>query len=120
MPNLTPPSDIPLADPAAERARRSLANGIRELQRLPAAAIVVKPTEIPDGAYGTVLIAHGLGRPPLWVGVSVPTAPTALLAGTIVDPGSVDFAGNPIDRSKVVMLAATGWGRSIFVDVLFL
>lgn len=119
MANLTPLPDIPLADRDSERARKAHALAIRELQDLPAASLRVIPgVEIPDA--GTVLVAHRLGRAPAWVGVSVPTAPTALTTGRIVDPGAVDFAGNPIDRSKVVMLAANGWGRSIFVDVMVL
>lgn len=119
MAKLTPPADMPLSDTDAERSRRSQVLAIRELQSLPAVHLnVISGQEIPNN--GVKVVAHGLGRAPLWVGTSVPFAPTALTAGLITDLGSVDTAGRPIDRTKVVALSAAGFGRSVFVDVLVL
>jgi hypothetical protein len=59
----------------------------------------------------SVTVAHGLGRAPLWVGVSaVRWDGAAFVApGTFFDRGSKDADGNPIDRTKVIVLAADGF-----------
>lgn len=113
----TPPITVRLADADAEKIRRNHDQRISELQALPAAAMtVIRNVSLPTGA--AVAVAHGLGRAPLWVSESIVRGSTS--AGAVSDLGSVDLNGNPIDRSKVVVLFALGFGVTITVDVAFL
>lgn len=117
---LTPPITVRLDDDDAEKVRRNHEQRIAELQALPASNMtVVRGVVLPSGSPGaSVAIAHGLGRAPIWVGPSAPRNVATI--GVIVDLGSVDLSGNPIDRSKVVVLLGSGYGAAITVDVAFL
>jgi hypothetical protein len=109
-----------LADQDAELVRRNHEQRLAELQRMPAASmVVVQGVALPAGSPGAAIpVAHGLGRAPRWVCPSAVRG--AATVGVIVDLGSVDLGGNPIDRSKVVMLVGSGFGSAITVDVAFL
>lgn len=99
-----------LADPDADRARRELEGAIREMQRLPATAMhVIEGVELRDGVETPV--GHRLGRIPLFVRESCPRDATT--TGRVVEIRSTRY-----DRSKVVVLKATGWGATITVDVM--
>lgn len=108
--------DSQLSDATAERVRRSHAEAIREIQDLPAASIrIVRGVVLANGVETEV--AHGLGRLPLAV---VPGAPKgAATPGLIALFGAVHSSGAPIDRTKVVVLQASGFGGTITVDVVF-
>jgi len=113
----TPPITVRLADADAESVRRNHEQRIKELQQLPAAMItIVRNVSLPSGT--AVAVSHGLGREPRWVSESTVRGSTS--AGSITDLGSIDLSGNPIDRSKVVVLYALGFGVTVTVDVAFL
>jgi len=106
-----------LADTTAEQVRRSHAQAIGEWQASAAAGLRVI-TGITVNSNQVVTVAHGLGRAPLWVGVSAvrwdKTVTAALAVGTVIDYGSNDdpfspAGGNPVDRTKVVKLGALGF-----------
>jgi hypothetical protein len=104
--------DIQLEDERAERARRSHASAIGELQASPlAGAKVIAGVELSDAT--TRVIAHKLGRAPRWVGVSVVRGASS--AGVITET-----RGSPYDASQVLALTASGYGATITVDLLVL
>lgn len=101
-----------LADPATERVRQELVAAVRELQTLPASSLrVIRDVVLVDGAETPV--AHGLGRPASWVKESCPR--NASTTGRVEEVRT-----GTGDRSKVVVLKATGWGAPITVDVCVL
>lgn len=73
-------------------------------------AKVVADVELADGIETPV--AHGLGRAPTYVRESCPRG--ALANGWIVE---VRDPSSPVDRSKYVVLKASGYGATITVDV---
>ena len=84
---------------------------MRELQALPAVGLtVLSDVVLADGVRSTV--AHKLGRPPRWVGVSV-------VRGA-VSTGRVEEIREGVDRSRGVVLLATGYGAPVTVDVVVL
>jgi len=98
-----------LADPALERVRQDHAAAIGELQGLPCVALrVVTDVELADGIETPV--AHGLGRPALWVRESAPRNASTTGRVDEIRTGSAD-------RRKFVVLKATGFGATITVDV---
>ncbi|HKP06413.1 MAG TPA: hypothetical protein VJU58_04095 [Microbacterium sp.] len=103
---------IKLADDAAERVRQSHAQGIVELQGLPASAtVVINDVQLPDNVV--VLIPHRLGRRPRITLHSPPRgAATIGLVSEVIDVAG----GNP-DRTKFIALRANGMGATITVDV---
>jgi hypothetical protein len=104
--------DIELEDERAERARRSHASAITELQTGPlAGAKVIAGISLPDGELRTV--AHKLGRAPRWVGVSVVRG--ASTAGVITET-----RGGQYNASQLLALTASGYGATITVDLLVL
>ena len=109
-----------LADEDTERMRRNHEQRLVELQSMPASALtIVRGIVLPAGSPGApVSVPHGLGRAPRWVGPSAPRNVGTI--GVIIDLGSVDLAGKPIDRTKVVALVGSGFGSAITVDVAFL
>lgn len=114
---LTPPTTKRLSDSDAEDVRRNHERRITELQQMPAASmVIVRNVALPSGT--AIPVAHGLGREPRWVGVSLVRGSTS--AGAVSDLGFTDPSGNPIDRSKVVMLFALAFGSTVTVDVAFL
>ncbi len=102
---------IVLKDDDAERVRRNHADAIRELQQQPlVGAVVSSGVALQDGIETPV--AHRLGRIPQFVRESCPRG-----AATV---GLVEVIDNAqYDRSKWVVLRATGWGATITVDVVF-
>lgn len=104
--------NITLDDPKAERVRRSHVAAIQEIQAAPAASLVIFPkVSLANGV--TVPVSHGLGRAPLWVGISVLRGASAVSGGWIVDT----LAG---DRTKQILLQANGYGATVIVDVAIL
>ncbi len=100
-------SPIKLPDDTAERVRRIHASQIAELQKTPAAGLVViADVQLADGVLTQV--AHGLGQAPKWVGVSAVRGATS--TGRIVESLSADPA-------KYVSLTATGHGATITVNL---
>ncbi len=111
MSRLKPGLSITLDDEKAERANVNHEDRIDELQGLPfASARIVRDVSLAD-TIGT-LVAHGLGRVPQWLGVSVVRGATA--TGRIVE----SRAGTH-DRTKFTLLTATGHGATISIDLVF-
>jgi len=107
--SLRAPASIRLADEDAERVRRSHEEAIRELQSLPSSrSVIVSNKELADGV--ATQISHGLGRVPDFFAVSPPRGATS--TGRIVESRP-----SGLDRSKFIVLTATGWGGTITVDL---
>ncbi len=101
-----------LPDPQLERIRANHAEAIRELQQAPpAAARLIPDVELADGVATPV--PHGLGRPARWVRESCVRNATS--TGRIEEIRTGDGVQ---DRSKFVVLKASGWGATVTVDVL--
>lgn len=99
--------NVRLADPTAERMRASHAQAIQEMQSLPAMGLrVIKDVTVVNN--NSVMVSHGLGRAPQWVGVSAVRWDGAAFidSGTVFDRGTTDANGNPIDRTKFLVFAA--------------
>lgn len=109
----TPPLEQRLQDVTAERVRQSHARAIAELQALPAAALrVISGVLLPSGV--NVPVAHGLGRAPLWVGVSIPRSAAGF--GAVIE-----VTGLPsTNRAQIVVLQAGNFAATVTVDVLVL
>lgn len=107
-----------LVDPDAEVVRRSTAEAITELQTLPiAGAIFIPDVVLPDAT--DVRVSHKLGRAPRFVSESTVREVTAIAsAGIIVDLGTEDTAGRPINRANQIVLRASGYGATIVVNVM--
>jgi hypothetical protein len=101
---------ITLAEETAERVRRSHHEAIRELQQAPmAGARVVKNITLVDGIETSV--AHGLGREPTMFYLSPPRGPSST--------GRIEEVRGTQDRSKLVVIKASGMGATITVDGVF-
>lgn len=112
---MKPILDRRLEDADADQVRRSHADAIRELQALPAAGEVLIPNvSLVSGAETP--IAHKLGRAPVFVQVSVVSG--AVTAGIITEFRTVFSNGAPVDRTKIIVLQASGYGATVRVDVL--
>lgn len=105
----TKPDDIKLDDDAAERVRRSHAQAISNLQTMPSASMVVIPNVSLADTVATP-VAHTLGRAPTFVRESTPRG--AVSAGRIDE-----IRDNSVDRTRFVLLKATGFGATITVDI---
>ncbi len=105
-------SDAALDDEKAEAARREHRLAIQELQGLPATGLVVKQNVTLANGIATP-VAHGLGRIPLFVGISVPRGATA--AGYVVETRDGSFR-----RDQYVLLTANSYGATITVDLVLL
>lgn len=117
MVRFTAPLSVALPDPNAEAVRKNVDQRVREIQDLPAIGLrVIKNVSLPNGVV--VLVEHLLGRKPLWVGLSIPRG--AASAGIVSDFGSMDAAGNSVDRAQYVPMGASSYGATITVDVLVL
>ncbi len=104
------PDSPRLDDDKAEESRRRLVDCVLELQSVPIiGARVVANVSLIDTVATT--IAHKLGRAPIFVSPSSPRG--AVTAGRIDE---VRNASN--DRTKTIILTATGYGATIAVDVL--
>ena len=90
---------------------RDHAAKINELAKQPSASMrVIADVELADGIETPV--AHKLGRSPTFVRESCPRG--ALSTGRIDE---VRDPAKQVDRSKFVVLKATGWGATIVIDV---
>jgi hypothetical protein len=99
----------PRLDGVAEVVRRDTEKAITQLQGLPSAAMrILSDKSLADGV--ATPIAHGLGRVPSMVTCSLPRG--AVSTGRIEEVRSSAF-----DRTRFVVLKATGWGATITVDV---
>src|SRR5882762_9099909 len=102
-----------LDDNLAERARRNHEDAIAELQTaaqgIPS---VIATVQLADATITT--IAHGLGRAPRWIGVSVQRGGTT--TGRITDLSR----NGDYDRSKLIALRADGYTATITVDLAVL
>lgn len=112
---LRAPAAPRLEDAKAEQARREHERAIAELQGLLAAGMhVIQDVEI--GSNSSVQAPHNLGRAPVFVQVSSPRNSDGTdfaSTGRIVE-----LRGATYDRTRFVTLQATGWGRSVLVDIL--
>lgn len=103
------PVSIALDDPDAERVRRSVEDAILELQGMPCAStVIVQDVSLPDATE--VVVPHRLGRRPRIVLVSPPRSPST--SGRIEE-----IRTGSHDRTKVVVLKASGFGATVTVDV---
>jgi hypothetical protein len=106
---MRPARTVKLADPIAEQANRDHRERIDELQQQPAMSMkLIKDVALADGV--ATPIAHGLGRVPQFIKESAPRNPST--TGHIEEVRSSSY-----DRTKVIVLKATGWGATITVDV---
>lgn len=117
---LTQPHSIKLSDSDAERVRQSHHQAIREIQDLPiASARVIRNVTVVNN--NSVTVAHGLGRAPIYVGVSAIRWDGAAFidAGTVFDWGAKDSNGFPINRAEVIVLAADNFSSAGSVTLTF-
>jgi hypothetical protein len=99
-----------LDDPQMEQVVRNVGEAIRELQLLPVTAVrVVAGVELEDGVETAV--AHGLSRAPVWVRESC-------VRGASTSGRVEEMRGATIDRKRVVVLKASGYGATVTCDVL--
>lgn len=99
---------IRLVDEALERVRRNHHDAISELQRTKGVqARYVLDVELEDGIATPVF--HGLGRP-AFATHAPPRGPSATGRIEEIRDGSYD-------RSKYVVLKATGYGATVTVDL---
>jgi hypothetical protein len=98
-----------LADPLTEEVRRTHAQAIDALQRdlNERAAVVIENVSLPNAT--DVTIAHKLGRAPRFIAVSVVRGAAAA--------GYINEIRGSTDRSKLIVLRATGFGATITADV---
>lgn len=108
---MKPPLDIVISRlDDAERVRRSHAEAIVELQRVPlVGAIILASIELEDGAETP--IAHRLGRVPRFVTAS-------LVRGAVTTGRIDDIRTTSYDRSRFLVLQANGYGATITVDLM--
>ena len=110
-PGIRPAIAPRLDDRKVDDVTRDHAAKINELAKQPfVGAKVIADVEFADGIETPV--AHGLGRVPTYVRESCPRG--ALANGWIVE---VRDPSSPVDRSKYVVLKASGYGATITVDV---
>jgi hypothetical protein len=97
-----------------DRSRRELTEAVRELQRsVLSGAAVISNVSLADAT--TTTVAHGLGRVPVFVSVSVPRGPST--SGRIEE---IRTTSGTNDRRKYITLQANGYGATVTVDVLIL
>ena len=112
---LTQPLVAKLDDPDAEAVRQNTDQRIGELQKGPAAALIVVGDFVVPNA-GSVIVPHSLGRRPTMVLTSPPRVEfgtPGLVTGGIL----IDLTGADIDRAKFVRLFASGYGVPVTVTV---
>jgi len=113
--NQTPVVDLTLENRAADQVRRSVSLAIKELQRQPAATMVISRGIVVPANGSPVAVAHGLGREPQMVIVGAPRMAdtTGQTSGTVyelAEPGRSD-------RSKTLILQGIGFSKDVTVDV---
>lgn len=110
--SLTPPSTPRLDDQGAELVRREHDAKIVEIQRQPAMGLRIVPNVSLADATATP-IAHGLGRVPTFAFPSFVRSPST--SGRIEE-----IRDGSVDRSKFVLLKASGYGATITIDLAVL
>lgn len=113
----TPSLSVSLPDPRADAVKRNVDQQIQELQSLPLASAVVIPGVALAPGVDTP-IPHKLGRAPVGYALSAVRSTSALTPGIIIEyRDSFPTSGAPIDRSKILVLAAFSYGATVTVDV---
>lgn len=117
---LLPPNTPGLDEPVAESIRRIHSQKIVELQQLPITdATVIPDITLPNGV--PIHVAHKLGREPNMVWVSpargIGGAVGTPTVGYVVEVRGALPSGAPIDRTKVLVFIAGGFGATVLVDV---
>lgn len=114
---MRPLLETQLEDDDAEAVRKSHALAIVELQTMPAASLrVISGVELPDSTV--INVAHKLGRAPLACWVSPVRTGAAITVGFVIQyTGSHPSTGRAIDGSRILVLAAFGFGATVTVDV---
>lgn len=105
---------ISVATPSGmqDRTATDTQRAIDELQRAPlAGAIVIRDVSLADATATPV--PHGLGREPVFVGISAVRGPST--SGRIEEVRSTSTVR---DRKKYVTLTANGYGATVTVDLL--
>ena len=98
-----------LDNPQLARVVENIQRRIDELQRQPAVkARIIEVTLV--NATATP-IAHGLGRAPVMV---IPSAPRGATSAGRID----EVRSDSTDRTKTVVLKATGYGATITLDLM--
>lgn len=108
---LVPPTTPKLTDVQAERVRREHETKISELQQQPGVSLkIIANISLPNGT--PTLVAHGLGRAPLWAGPSCirADAPLSSTQGIIeFHPSAQTSAYASYDITKYVNIEARGF-----------
>lgn len=91
----------------AERVRQSHSAAIAELQAQPSAGERITTVTLKDGVPTNV--SHGLGRPPAMVTVSPLRGP--------VTAGFIEEIRAGVDRTKIIVLKATGYGAPVDAEI---
>lgn len=115
---LRAPNTPRLGDIHAEQARVEHEQKIRELQDLPTAGLeLITGITLIDNT--PTPIAHVLGRLPKWIVASTPRSAknTVLLNGAVQELRHPTPGATGVDRTKMVVLLATGFGSTITVDL---
>lgn len=100
-----------LPDQLLERVRQNHHDVIRELQQSPfAEGKIISNVLLPDSVATT--LTHGLGRAPKWVSASCVREPST--------SGIIEEIRTGVDRTKFVVLKASGFGATVSVDVVLL
>lgn len=99
--------DIKLADVDAERVRRDHADAIKEQQAL--WPVIVKNVVLVDSV--ATHVPNPLGRVPRAV-------TTSIVRGAIATAGRISETTDGVDRTRTLVITATGWGATITVDLL--
>ena len=106
--SLAPPI-TPRLEGDAEVARREHDKAIRALQALPAMATrIINDVSLADGVETPV--AHGLGRVPR---IAIPSAPRGASTAGLLE----EVRTGSHDRTRYVVLKASGFGATVIVDV---
>lgn len=110
--SIAQPTTAPIDRTAEDRARREIVEAITELQSLPmAGARVIQNVSLANATATPV--PHGLGRVPVFVGISAVRGPST--SGRIEEVRSTSGTN---DRKKFVTLTANGYGATVVVDLL--
>lgn len=106
------PIDVELEDREAERVRRNFEERIKQLANRPAFSLEpLGEVTLVDGT--DKVVEHKLGRLP----TQIITSP---VRGAVSTGRIEEMRDSARDRTKVIVLKATGWGATIKTDVTVL